>query len=507
MILQNNPHTKSVLIIGAGVGGLFLGAMLAKEGLRVTVVEKNTTIGGGLQTFVRFGECFDTGMHIIGGMQEGGSVRRICQWLGIADKVKLRSVDADCADLLYFAEDGRRYNIPSGREAFVERLANYFPEEHEGLQRYVDALYRLSEEADLFYLRPSTSFLPAHSAEFVESATALIAHYVTNQRLRSVLAYMNPLYGGREDETPAYVHALISVLYINGVSRFVGGSSHFANLLAEVIKAAGGEVLTDCAATRISVTDRCVDYVETQDGRRFTADYYVSSIHPCSLLKLLPEEAFPRAYRTRLDDIPNSYSAFSVYVKLRPEAFPYINHSEFYMTRYDDIWHFGRTDRPWPLGFLMMTPPDDEHGTYARKVLITAPMSFDRVRQWENTTVGQRGDDYKAWKQHCLDLLLNQVEEIHPHFREAIDKVNTASPLTIRDYYNVKEGAMCGYSKDCHNMVMTQLPVVTKVKNLLLTGQNINLHGFCGVPLTAINTAEAILGQNYIINRINEATR
>ena len=57
---------KTAIIIGAGLGGLFTGAILAKEGLRVTVLEKNATAGGGLQTFRRFGEEFDTGMHVIG---------------------------------------------------------------------------------------------------------------------------------------------------------------------------------------------------------------------------------------------------------------------------------------------------------------------------------------------------------------------------------------------------------------------------------------------------------
>lgn len=75
--------------------------------------------------------------------------------------------------------------------------------------------------------------------------------------------------------------------------------------------------------------------------------------------------------------------------------------------------------------------------------------------------------------------------------------------MTIRDYYAAKEGTMCGYSKDYKNMVLSHLPVVTKAKNLLLTGQNINLHGFCGVPLTAIQTSEVILGQNYVLNKIN----
>lgn len=36
---------KTVVIIGAGLGGLFTGAILAKEGLFVKVLEKNHTIG------------------------------------------------------------------------------------------------------------------------------------------------------------------------------------------------------------------------------------------------------------------------------------------------------------------------------------------------------------------------------------------------------------------------------------------------------------------------------
>ena len=216
------------------------------------------------------------------------------------------------------------------------------------------------------------------------------------------------------------------------------------------------------------------------------------------------EKAFPKSYRERLDTIPNTHSAFALYVKLKPETFPYINHSEYYMTRYADVWNFSRTDRPWPLGFLMMTPPNSHQGQYATKVLITAPMPFDMVRQWENTTVGHRGAEYEAWKAKCAELLLAQIEEMHPGFQACIEAVNTSSPLTIRDFYGVKDGSICGFAKNCQNIVLSQVPVVTKVRNLLLTGQNVNLHGFCGVPLTAITTCEAILGRNYIVNKINE---
>ena len=495
---------KTAIIIGGGLGGLFTGAILAKEGLRVTVLEKNATAGGGLQTFRRFGEKFDTGMHVIGGMQPGGNIRRICQYLGIMDKVELMDVDADCTDSLYFAEDKTTYRIRKGKEGFINSLAAYFPEEKARLEAYVKAIFAITDDVDLFNLRPSTDLFKVHSDDFLMSADAFIAKYILNPKLRSVLAYMNPLYGGRHDETPAFIHAIISTLYINGASRFVGGSDKFAHLLASVIEQAGGSVITHDGVEWVEVNDRHVDFVRTQKGKEYRGDYYISAIHPCTLLRLMPEKAFPKAYRNRLESIPNAYSAFSVYIKLKPNTFPYINHSEYYMTKYDEIWNFGEHHDTWPLGFLFMTSPEENQGEYSNKVLITAPMLYDEVKRWENTTVGHRGVEYEAWKENMTQQLLDRVEEMHPHFRECIDKINASSPLTIRDFYGVKEGALSGYSKDYKNMALSQLPVVTKVSNLFLTGQNNNLHGFCGVPLTAISTAEAILGRNYILDKLNE---
>lgn len=494
---------KTAIVIGAGLGGLFTGAILSKEGVRVTVLEKNKTIGGGLQTFRRFGEVFDTGMHIVGGMERDGNVFRICQYLGIADRVSLRSVDLTCSNTLYFAEDKVTYILRNGKRGFVDSLSTYFPEERNHIEAYVNAMFDIADGIDLYNLRPSKEIFSLPSDSSLMPANEFIAKYVTDRRLRSILGYINPFYGGRGGVTPAYIHALISVLYINGTQRFVDGSSRFAGLLASVITDNGGCVIADDGVEWVEINDRQVDFVRTKSGRRYVGDYYISAIHPCTLFRLTSEQSFPKSYRERLDTIPNSYSVFSLYMKMKEGAFPYINHCEYYMTRYDDIWSFGDKDKSWPLGFMMMTPPVSGQGRYSRKVLVNAPMVFDEVRRWESTIVGHRGDDYVQWKREKTRLLLDKIEEIHPGFSEAVDKVNASSPLTIRDFCGVKEGAISGFSKDCMNMALSHVPVVTKVKNLLLTGQNNQLHGFCGVPLTAINTCEAILGQNYIINRIN----
>lgn len=497
--------TSSAVIIGGGLGGLFTGAILAKEGLKVTVIEKNATVGGGLQSFTRFGEVFDTGMHVIGGMRKGGNIRRICEYLGIMDKVHIKDIDDDVIDVLYFAEDKRTYRIAQGKENFVSSLAESFPDQRENLKLYVEALYSIVGELDMFFLKPSPDYIQAHCDDFMIAANDLIAKYISDDRLRSVLAYMNPLYAGRKNMTPAYIHALISVLYIDGPSRLAGGSQLFANTLRDVIIERGGDVITNDGVEHIATEDRIITSVTTRKGKVFTANYYISAIHPCSLIKLLDDKtALPKAYRTRLEEIPNSYSAFTLNIKLKPNKFRYLNHSRYYMRRYDEVWNFDRDDRPWPLGFLYMTPPEIDQQEFSTKMIVTAPMTWDKVKEWEHTTLGHRTKEYQEWKEECKEKLLGCMEELYPDFRDYIEDINTASPLTIRDYYAVKEGAMCGYSKDCNNIVLSQVPIVTKIKNLLLTGQNCNVHGFCGVPLTAINTCEAILGRNYVLNKIND---
>jgi all-trans-retinol 13,14-reductase len=61
---------------------------------------------------------------------------------------------------------------------------------------------------------------------------------------------------------------------------------------------------------------------------------------------------------------------------------------------------------------------------------------------------------------------------------------------------------MFGPLHDCLNPALTHLSVNTKIDNLYLGGQSINQHGICGTPLTAVQTAEAILGQGAITHQV-----
>ncbi len=496
---------KTVIVIGGGMGGLFTGAFLSKEGFKVTILEKNATIGGGLQCFKRNGTSFETGMHILGGFQPGGTLNRICTYLGILDKLQMQFTDVDAMDSIIYGEDGRCYTLPGGKEAFTNYLKEQFPAEADGIQQYMDALYSLCEEIDLFNLRNGKGHLFAHNDLFFMPTDKFIARYVTNGRLRELLAYMSPMYGGVAGHTPVYIHAMINVLYINGSSQFIGGSQQLADCLADIIVSNGGQVISGDAVSHIEVCDRIVNRVITQSEKEYRADWYISDVHPDTLFSLTSDGAFPKSYVNRVRSIPNTYSAFSVYLKFKPETQPYVNHPCYYQANYETVWQLGNYDEAnFPQGFMYITPPSHNQGPWAERMIVNCVMPFDPVRKWEHTTVGHRGADYKSWKERLMNKVIDILNTLHPGFRDSIEMVFASSPLTIRDYYGVKDGSLYGHQWDCENMIQSQMPIVTKVRNLLLTGQNVNLHGICGVPLTAIETAETIVGYGTIVEKISK---
>ncbi len=489
-------NKKTVLIIGGGIGGLVTGALLSKEGYKVTVLEKNAIIGGGLQTFKRKGVEFATGMHIFGGFNEDDNLYKIFDYLDVIKKLKLLPTDENACDAVTFSEDNTTYCFPKGKENYINYLSKLFPEEKENIRNYVEKLFELSHEEDLFYLRESSMEpnFEALDSDFFRPYNQLIDIYIHNPKLKNLLCYLSTLFGGVEDTTPAFFIALLSVLHIGGTFQFVDGSQQMADLLKEVIENGGGEVIASEEVVKINVENHRVTNILTQKGNSYKADSYISDIHPDILLNIISEDAFTTAFKKRLRSIPETYSCFKVYIKFKDKTFPYINHANYIIDNQGE----------WPEGLMYVTPPTEHQNEFAQTMIIVCKMDFDQVRRWENTKTGRRGEDYERWKLAMTEKIIQKMEKTYPDIRENIEFSFASSPLTIRDYYGNKEGSLYGFLKDSNNLLLSQMSVFTKVKNLYLTGQNVNIHGFCGVSLTAIQTAEALVGHNVIIKKINE---
>ncbi len=112
-----------VVIIGSGLGGLECAYILAKEGYKVCVLEKNRQFGGNLQIFVRDRAIFDTGIHYIGGLAEGQNLNRYFKYFGLMDRLKLKRMDMDGFDVISFAGHNKEYRHAQGYENFIEVLS------------------------------------------------------------------------------------------------------------------------------------------------------------------------------------------------------------------------------------------------------------------------------------------------------------------------------------------------------------------------------------------------
>ena len=483
---------KTVCIIGGGLGGLMTGALLAREGYRVTVLEKNGTFGGGIQSFRRKGFDFDPCMHVFGGMQPGGNLRKILDYLGIADRLHV----VPCHDTLVY--DGTILPLPFGREAWIEAIGDGRYKEE--LTAYVDSLYALVDTEDLFCMRPSTGI--PREAENI-TARELIERHVSDPRLRERLAYVAHLYDGTDD-SPALLHALTSVLHIEGVYRLSPSASTLADALAGIIAAAGGEVHTHCEVTAIEADGRTATAACCGD-RRFTADSYVCDLPIGAAMRLAPQQAFSTAFRRRMAEARQCCSAFSVYGILKPHTLPHEERGYHVLRRGASPWDMaGCTPEQWPHNLFLMTTPATDDPRYAATFTLVAPMDYCVVRRWGQSTPGHRPDDYRQWKEQMAAKVLRLAEEVLGPL--ATEYIETASPLTLRDWNGTTDGSCYGLHATVQNPALTTLSPRTRLDNLFLTGQDVNFHGMVGTSLTAILTAEAIVGSNTIVNRINNNT-
>ena len=490
-----------VIIIGGGLGGLFTAALLAHNGVTVEVFERNAVIGGGLQTFVRHGLRCETGMHVLGGFQQGGTLHRICRYLGILDRLDIHALPSDGMAHVRGLDDGIDIKLPQGREAYTDALVQQFPSEADAIRRYVAAIYAIAHGVDLYNLRPDYSIMSIDRQASMPVG-AFLDQFTHNASLQRVLACASLLYDAQGGQTPAYVHALISVLYINGSSMFGSSSQQLADVLAQSICRQGGTVHTGCPVTAIQVCDRQVSGIVTADGAGHHADAYVSSLHPLQTIRLCTEGAFPRIYVQRLQSIHNSTSAFKVYYEVQASRLAPVTSPVYLFDKTERLWHLSDDDDLWPQGVaLFVTQPGlTQRGTYLLQAV--THLTFDAVRCWSDSYSGHRPQAYLDWKQAQTDRVTQFVARHYEGFTDAVVSSFAASPLTFRDWLDAPRGSIYGFCADADNVLVSHLPVRTKVHNLLLTGQSVNLHGICGVPLTAIQTAEAILGQNTILDNL-----
>jgi len=498
-----------IAIIGSGLGGLICADILGKEGYRVCVLEKNKQIGGCLQTFVRDKTIFDSGVHYIGGLAKGQNLYQVFKYIGILDKLKLQRMDEDCFDKVVISGDPKEYVYAQGYENFIKHLAKDFVGEEQAIRKYCEGIREVCRHFPLYNLQNGGQISDKYSSletpikTFIESIT-------NNKTLQSVLVGNSMLYVLKGDQTPLYVHAMILNSYIESSWKCVDGGSRIAKMIGRNIQEQGGEIRRNKKVEKIMIDYGMATGVLLSDGSIVRADQIISNIHPVLTLRLVDSPQIRQSYRHRLESMENGVGGFLVNIVFKKNSFPYQKHN-YYYHRHDRTWDLAdHTDEDWPLGYCLFLSASSRSDTFAESMTIVSYMRFEEVEKWADTfnteiQKGKRGADYEAFKIKKAEKLLDAVEELFPGLRNHIYSYYTSTPLTIRDYIGSIGGSMYGVTKDASSPMKTFFSPRTKIPNLYLTGQNLNLHGVLGTVMSGLVTCTSIMGNDDIVTKIRNA--
>jgi all-trans-retinol 13,14-reductase len=490
-----------VVVIGSGLGGLSSAVMLAKEGLKVIVLEKNRQAGGALQIFSRNKRIIDTGVHYIGGLEEGQNLHGLFSWFGIMEDLKIKRMDIDCFDAIGLHGD-KIYKQAQGFDLYAESLISQFPEEQDGIKSYVHSLRQVTASIPLYNLKPGNSsafdnpYSSVHLFEWMKGFTK-------NQDLLKVLAGSDMLYDGDTLSTSVYTHAMVISSYISSSWRCEDGGAQIANLLLRELKKHGGEFRNYSAITSLNLDQNKVTDAMTADGERIFGKRFVAAIHPTELIKLLEPDAFRKSFVERIHNLSNSRSAFVINCVLKKNTF-----------RYRNFNHYEIPEKTNPsngiIPYGIFWSPRKNQDEYADIVHIMTMMDAQEVQEWSHTfkTVPGYPDDrdpkYEEFKRSKAESILRHVYHRFPELEQALEQFYTSSPLTYRDYLNSPGGSIYGIRHDSRSPLASVLSPKTKIPNLFITGQNLNLHGILGVSLSSVVTCSEMLGSADLVNRIRK---
>lgn len=491
-----------IIIIGSGLGGLECGAILSKEGYNVCVLEKNEQFGGCFQTYQRKGHLLDTGIHYIGSLDEGQVMNQYFRYFGIMDKLKLRRMDEAAFDQIYYKD--QTYSYAMGHDRFVETLSEAFPHERKNLQRYVG---RLQEVGNLIGVDPLKKGIIAVEGmkHFGTSAAGMIEEITPNPDLRQVLAGSALLYGGLRESSTFYQHAMINNSYIEGAYRLVDGSMQVSHELIRVIRAHGGTVLNQSEVTRIIVDGEKVQSVEINGEERMESNSVISNMHPQRTLALLDKSrCIKNAYLSRIHSLENTYGIFTLYLVMKPGSYAYQNRN-LYLHGHNDVWYDKELYPGRTTNCMISMQASSTGGAFADVISILTPMYMSELSAWQDTTPGCRGEDYRQFKQQKAQQVLRFIRQHGIGLEEHIESMYTTTPLSYRDYTGTVDGSAYGIIKPYRCPQIGFVSTRTKLGNLYLTGQNLNVHGALGVTLTAMITCADFLGQEYLAKKVGHA--
>jgi phytoene dehydrogenase-like protein len=487
-----------VVVIGAGLGGLTAGAILARAGRKVLVIERSNSVGGAASSY-KSGDLFVEGsLHETSDPNDprdpkhGALVRA-----GVLDAVKWIPGGG-----FYQARGGplgEPFAMPDNFAAARRALTDRFPQNSSGIQRVLGDMERLASAGDIDLIPESDRSLSL-SQKFEKV-------FGNNEAIKCALA-ANLSYYHDDPATLSWPFFAMSQggFLLSGGRYVQGGSQRLSSALARAIRTAGGEVVIRRVVTAIALDAQgrpCSVTHSAKDGsdvKSVESAVIVSNAAPENLASLMPEDA-ARKLNDSYAQQKRSISLFALTLGLSkpPREFGLTGYSTQllppWMARLDDYAQAAAlmadepADRMPPFAIVDYAAIDSGVPAPPYVLSIFGP---DRLSNWDGSDLDLYRDKRARWQ----DAIARYLEGFYPGLAGAVTTASFNTALSVRQYLNAPGGAVYGFAPLPHSIpgAPSRSPR-TAVPGLYLASAYAGYGGYTGVIQSAGACADMILGE------------
>ncbi len=492
-----------VIVVGAGIGGLTAGALLAHRGYSVLILDQALVPGGCASTFKRKGFTFDVGATQVAGLEVGGIHHRIFSELA-QDLPAATPCDPAC--VVYLPGEKTPINVWRNPEKWQAERQRQFPGS-EPFWQLLTILFHASWEFqgrdpvlpprnlwDLWQLvqavRPSTLITVPFTLLTVGDALRLCG-LGNDYRLRTFLDLQLKLYSQVNAEETALLYAAtaLSVSQLpQGLFHLQGSMQVLSDRLVQALERDGGKLLMRHTVENIQVENNQATAVvikNQQTGEIWTetADHIVANVTVQDLVRLLGEQA-PIGYKQRVEKLPPASGAFVVYLGVDARAIP-VGCPPHLQFMYNANGPIGENNSL----FVSVSHSGDGRAPDGKATIIAS--SFVDPTQWWETK------DYVGLKQKYTEEAIARLGEYFYLKPETIIHQEVATPRTFARYTARDRGIVGGIGQRIPTFGPFGIGNRTPIKHLWLVGDSTHPgEGTAGVSYSALTVVRQIESQS-----------
>jgi all-trans-retinol 13,14-reductase len=454
-------RSYDAVVIGGGIGGLTCANLLARDGLRVLLVEQHYVLGGFCSAFKRAGYAFDAATHFYPLLGNPATLTgRLLAELGVETAwVKMDPVDQ------FHLPDGTCFAVPADFNRYLAKLQALFPQEAAAL----DDFFAAARDA---YLLGLLAYFRGRDTDRLERYRRLTLRQVLDQhflspKLKLLLTADCPHWGSPPGRTSFVFDAMLRMSYFLGNYYPRGGSQAFADELGRRFEERGGHILLSTPVKRILVRRgrACGVVVETghvhaRREQEVHAGAVISNADMRQTVERLVEPGrLPPGYAAAVRDLRPTFPCFLMHVGLRDVPVELLRRVHGYH------WSGWDSDRVGldALKFKLFVPTlyDPTLAPPGGQIVI-----IQKVTDIDYAAV----TDWAAHKAALERFVLGHLEQLVPGFAQKVMVKLSASALTSYRYTLNHTGAMLGWEMSPEQLGAGRPDVVSPIDNLFFVG-------------------------------------